>query len=187
MKRKVAPCIVSAVLLISILACSLTFQPDGGEPEASAATTSAPLAASSTNTALPSPAPATPTNPPMPSATWVDTATLPALPTLTPSSGAPPTATALATIVFTPTSSFSGVAPGYHMVKIHNRYPFTIYFYLDGLYLMGIPTMKFMTYNGIKAGTHTFTFAKRNKRRPVQILTERIVEVSGFTEMWVSP
>jgi hypothetical protein len=118
---------------------------------------------------------ATPTQP-----SPTETATIP--PTRTP----PPTRTSIPSETATPNLDTS-IAPGYHMVKVWNLYPYEIHMYVDGVYIMSIPSQKYLTYNAIKEGWHEFTFTKVKNAAMRDRVTEKTINITGYTEIKISP
>ena len=84
----------------------------------------------------------------------------------------------------TPTPLLAGSVPRY-MIKIHNNYSDRIIVYIDGHHLMTIPPRKYLTYDGIKAGEHTFHHCFLSRMR-ICVSTKTIV-IDGFKEWTVGP
>ena len=62
-----------------------------------------------------------------------------------------------------------------------------IHMYVDGVYLMTIPPLRYLTYNAIKEGWHLFQFTKVLGNTPKNILSTKELNITGFTEIRVSP
>ena len=139
-------------------------------------------------TATPNPLPeasSTPTEAP-PSPTITATATTIPTRTLPPTRTSPPTRTPDYSPTVPP-EQIQGAAPGFHMVKVWNLYQFEIHMYVDGVYIMTIPSQRYLTYNAIKEGWRVFTFTSEKNDAMRGRVSEKTLNITGYTEIKVSP